>query len=133
MDRKKLLRRAAILVFFIFLLNSLASMFYWYSSIWWFDMPMHFLGGLWLGLIFIWFFKQTEINIKLIFKIILGVFLIGFLWEIFEIIVNNLTLKDTFNTLDTISDLCFDIAGGAFAIWRFYFLQKTMFKLKDNI
>ena len=133
MEKRKLLVRLATLVFFIFIVNYIAKEFYWYSSIWWFDMLMHFLGGLWLGLVFIWLFFGKEINSKLFLKIILGVFLIGFFWEIFEIIVNNFTIKDSFNILDTISDLCFDVAGGIFALWYFYFSKRIMFKEKNKI
>jgi len=89
MDFKRLLIRLVSLIFFIFLLNYLAMKFYWYSSIWYLDMPMHFLGGVWLGLIFIWFFKLNEIRIKVILKIILCVLLVGILWEFFENIVNS--------------------------------------------
>ncbi len=131
MNKKDILLRAAGLIFLIFLFNSIANFFYWYTSIWYFDMIMHFLGGLWVGLAFLWIFWGKEINLKFILKIILGVFLIGFFWEIFEIIFNNIIARDAFNTLDTISDLCFDIAGGAFAL--LYVYRKTMFILKDNI
>ena len=88
MDSRNLLIRLVTLIFLIFLLNYLAMKFYWYSSIWYFDMPMHFLGGLWLGLALIWFFKIKEISWKVILEIILGVLLIGVFWEAFEIIID---------------------------------------------
>ena len=117
MDFKRLLIRLVSLIFFIFLLNYLAMKFYWYSSIWYLDMPMHFLGGVWLGLIFIWFFKLNEIRIKVILKIILCVLLVGILWEFFENIVNSYTTQNIFNVLDTISDILFDLSGGLFSIF----------------
>ena len=92
---------------------------------------MHFMGGLWLGLVFILIFWNQKLDSKLILKILLGVLLIGVLWEIFEIVLNYFTVKDLFNALDTFSDLCFDLAGGAFAI--FYFLKKTMFQIKNRV
>lgn len=95
--------------------------FYWYSSIWYFDMPMHFLGGLWLGLALLWFFKIKDISLKSIFYLILGVLLIGVLWEVFEVIIDEIITGNLFNTSDTISDIFFDLAGGTFAI--FYFLK----------
>ena len=45
MDRKRLFKIAAYLIATLFLLNYAATKLYWYSSIWWFDMPMHLLGG----------------------------------------------------------------------------------------
>jgi hypothetical protein len=105
--------------------------FYWYSSIWYFDMPMHFLGGIWLGLISIYLFPLKNYSLKSIFKIFFIVLLVGVAWEVFEILVNRLTIQDSFNTLDTISDICFDSAGGLFAI--FYFLKKVMFVEKNAV
>lgn len=129
MDSKKLLIRLLSLIFLIFLLNYLAMRFYWYSSIWYFDMPMHFLGGLWLGLALIWFLKIKDISLKSIFYLILGVLLIGVLWEVFEIIIDRTITGNLFNTLDTISDIFFDLAGGTFAI--FYFIK--IMSIKKNI
>ncbi len=131
MTRKKLSIRVGSLVLFIFLVNFLAMKFYWYSSIWWFDMPMHFMGGLWLGLVFVWFFWGQEFNYKLVLKIILGVLIVGISWEVFEVLLNNYTIRDPFSTLDTISDVCFDLAGSFFAI--LYSLKKTRFQEKNRV
>ena len=94
-------------------------------------MPMHFLGGLWVGLALIWLFWGKEFDWMMILKIILGVLLVGVLWEIFEVILNHYTLKLPFNTLDTLSDIFFDLAGGTFAV--FYFLKRTMFQEKNRV
>ena len=131
MDKKRFFIYLASLVFFIFILNTLAGRFYWYYSIWYFDIIMHFLGGIWLGLVFIWLFWGKEFNLKLFLKIILGVLLISVLWEIFEIIFNNILAGDPFNFLDTTSDVFCDLAGGTFAI--FYFSKRIMFKEKNKI
>ncbi len=128
-NKEKLLKRMLFMVFFVFGLNSLAMKFYWYSMIWWFDMPMHFLGGFFVGLAWMFVFLPKDFTYqggwgKSIFKIILGVLLIGVLWEIFEILVDKTISQNPFNTLDTISDICFDVAGGFTAI--FYFLKRIM-------
>lgn len=94
-------------------------------------MPMHFMGGLWVGLAFIWLSWGREFNWKLILKIILGVLLIGVLWEIFEVILNNYTTQLPFNTLDTLSDIFFDLAGGTFAV--LYFSKKILVKDKNEV
>ena len=141
MCRREFSVRVVSLVVLIFIVNYLAMKFYWYSSIWWLDMLMHFFGGFWLGLTLIWFSLPKDIsltkqlfekqNFKLILKILLGVLIVGVLWEIFEVIVNNNTLRLSFNLLDTLSDICFDITGGSFAI--LYFLKRVMVKAKNNI
>lgn len=128
MNSRKFLIRLLSLIFIIFLLNYLASQFYWYTSIWYFDMIMHFLGGVWLGMAIIWLsFKynfNSSIDFNFFTKIILGVLFIGIFWEIFEIVLNNYTTQNDFNILDTLSDLFFDLAGGFFVI--LYFFKKIM-------
>jgi hypothetical protein len=108
-------------MFFIFLVNFLANKFYWYFSIWWFDMPMHFLGGFWIGLAFVFLFPPKDSSMTSVFKIIFFVLLIGVGWEVFEIFFNNYLAQNPFNMLDTISDVFFDLSGGLCAIlylWR---------------
>jgi len=129
MSKKKLLVRITSLILFILVLDLLAYKFYWYYSIWWFDMPMHILGSLWVGLVFVWFLKPTDLSFNTILKIILGVLTIGLLWEIFELFAYNFVTQTPFNALDTMSDICFDLAGAGLAI--LYFARKIM--LKPNI
>lgn len=116
MSRAKLLETLAFVIVFIFLVNLLANKFYWYYSIWYFDIIMHFLGGFWVGLVFIWLFYAESLSLRLVLKIILGVLLVGILWEVFEILVNNNIAQNPFNTPDTTSDLLFDLSGGLCAI-----------------
>ena len=124
MDQQRLLKHLALLMFFIFIADYIGTKLYWYYTIWYFDMPMHFLGGLWLGLFFIYVFSRKEpsfdLNFKLILTILLAVLFIGVLWELFEIYVNNDIGQIPFNLLDTISDLFCDLAGGTFAILYCY-------------
>jgi hypothetical protein len=131
MDRKKLFKHIAYFIFFIFLMNLFADKFYWYFSIWYFDMLMHLLGGFWLGLIVIWFFNFQDISGRLILQIILSVLFLGAGWEFFEFIFNNFIAQNSFNSLDTISDIFFDLSGGALAI--LYFLQRIMFTRRDAV
>jgi hypothetical protein len=131
MDSKKLSIRLVLLIIVIFLLNYLAMKFHWYLSVWYLDMPMHFLGGFWLGLVMIWLLKIKSLTLKVILQIIAGVIFIGILWEIFEIIVNENITGTSFNILDTISDMFLDLAGGFLAI--FYFIKKVMFVSESNI
>ncbi len=126
MNRKKLSIRLVSLVLFIFIVNFAAMKFYWYSAIWWLDMPVHFLGGVWLALAIIWLFPKEFLSSREIFKIIIGVLLLGILWELFEISVNESLLNNPFNILDTLSDLSFDLAGGLAGV--LYFIKRIMHK-----
>jgi hypothetical protein len=124
MDRKKLFNTLAILIVAIFLINALANKFYWYSSIWYFDMIMHFLGGLWVGILAFYFFSPQTISFRLILKILMMVFMVGVGWEIFEVLVDKVVFLNSFSIIDTVSDIIFDIIGGIAAI--FYYMKKIM-------
>lgn len=133
MGRKQLFKNLSFFIISLFVLNLLALKFYWYFSIWYFDMPMHFLGGFCAGLLLMWFFSLKkeilEIDFNLILKIIFGVLFIGISWEIFEILFNNIIAQNSFNILDTTSDVFFDLAGGVFAIF-YYFIR--CLDIKEN-
>jgi hypothetical protein len=126
MDRKKLLKPLVYLMLVIFLSYILIQKFHWDYSIWWVDMPMHFLGGVWEGWLFLWFFSLAEmpifkislekISFKLTFKTILFVLCIGISWEFFEFFTQMYAPHDSFNVLDTVSDVFFDLAGATFAV-----------------
>jgi hypothetical protein len=126
-------------MFFIFVADFIAQKFYLYTSIWYFDMFMHFGGGFWEGLLFLWFFPLLnlpffhlsieKIDLKLICKTISFVLMIGILWEVFEIYTHNYLGHDPFNILDTASDIFFDLAGGFMAV--LYFVKRIMV-FKEN-
>ena len=111
-------------MFFIFVLYLVGISLYLDYTTWWFDMVMHFLGGFWEGLFFIWFFSPRDSSPRSLLKVFLFVLVVGVIWEFFQIYVNNYIAKYPFDTMDTISDVCFDLAGGAFAV--FYFFKKRI-------
>lgn len=115
MNRKILFSYTAGIIFLIFLMNLVANKLYLYSSLWYFDMIMHFLGGFWLGLFFFWLFYKDifpDFKTSSVIKLLLSVFLVGLLWELYEIGVNASFAKDAFNLIDTLSDLVCDMLGG---------------------
>ena len=118
MPRKKLPITVLALVFFILIVNYAAMKFHWYYSVPWFDMLMHFLGGLWLGLAFIWLYPAGTSYLK----IIAGVLLVGVFWEIFELVIHQYFLRESFDLPDTLSDLFFDMLGGGVAV--FYLINQ---------
>lgn len=89
----------------------------------WIDIPMHFLGGVVIGLlayfIFIAYSSRHENSVQVrhaVTNVLLAVFLMGILWEVYEVIFN---LTEEFNYWqDTLIDLLMDMSGGlAVAIW----------------
>ncbi len=115
MDRKKLLKIITVLMLVLFVADFLAKMFYWYSSIWWFDVLMHFSSGFWVGLFFLYVFTAKESFIPVV-KVLLWVLLIGVLWEIYELYVYQHLMGIPFDIFDTISDIFLDLFGGLCAI-----------------
>lgn len=96
---------------FILALHAVAFSNYWYWTIWWFDMPMHFFGGVWLAMAFLLLNSKFKIlmvrprspsipsrveglngsSILQLFDYLIAVFITlsfvalgGILWEFFE-------------------------------------------------
>lgn len=118
--KKHLIIRTLELVALIFLINWIAMTFHWYSIIWWFDMPMHFLGGIFIGMLYVYMIirRGTALwSFKAVMWGLAAVLTIGVLWEVFEFSLDTWVTFRPQNPLDTLSDLCFDVAGGALALW----------------
>jgi len=125
MDRKKILKYLVFLMFSIFILDAIGQKFFWYYTIWWFDIVMHTISGFWVGLFFIYFFSRNNLQFPSILKVIIWVAVVGILWEFFELIVHNYIGRDLFDLIDTLSDLLCDYIGGTLAILYF---SKKLFK-----
>jgi hypothetical protein len=80
---------------------------------------MHFLGGFWVGILGLYFFGTEPISLRIIFKIVLLVVIVGIGWEIFEACTDTALSKNPFNALDSVSDVLLDIAGGTVALLHY--------------
>lgn len=125
---KKLSNILMKITLIVFVLHFLATKLYWYSDFWWFDMLMHFLGGVFIGILTLYVIFRTHKDIKMspyiITKLtIISVFVIGFSWEIYEYVVQGFTGAILANPLDSISDLFFDMAGGLYAVYNIDILK----------
>lgn len=92
-------------------------------------MPMHFMGGFFIGLLWMFVFPPKDLSFKSILKIILGVLFIGILWEVFEVFLNNYTVQNPFDMIDTLSDIFFDFVGGIFS---FFYFSKRIINIKAS-
>ncbi len=119
--RRRIFIRGALATIGTSILNAVGSWLSLYSIFWWYDMPMHFFGGLFTALLIISFFLRyswfkTISLLKTSILVLTITLLIGILWEGYEIIfavINN----NRHILLDSISDILFDIAGGIQAIF----------------
>ncbi len=121
----------AITAVTIVVINTIASYLHWYYFVWWFDMPMHFLGGVFTALICITFgFRFFRCHYegnrtRAILYIIGSVILVGILWELYELIVQIVSGAILVTGLDSISDLFFDLSGGMTALLLFMDKSET--------
>ena len=121
---------------FVVILTShiLAVINNWYWVYKWIDVPMHFLGGIWLGLIFLCFImpqlKITDHKL-LITMILVASFavLIGVFWEFSEFLSDIFLAHKSYfeisqqGVADTMADLFFDLVGGL-AVFMSYSWKK---------
>jgi len=101
----------------------------YYLIFWPYDIFAHIFGGLGIGLFLIAAartFWPVILNGNRTAKIVFLVFVVGLIWEIFEVIYN--IAGYSFGTkayfIDTIKDLIDDVIGGFLAVYLDRFLNK---------
>lgn len=116
-NRKKILNFLGFSIVALALVNMLAVNSGWYYIYKWFDLPMHFFGGLvTLFLVaYVFYNKIGHSTGKFTFLIIM-VMLGGLFWEFYEYFVSNVWAGKDFDMIDTLSDLLMDFLGGLFGI-----------------
>lgn len=141
--------RGFILGSFILIMavHTVATLRYWYWVYPWFDIPMHFAGGILAAMLFLRIFNDAGLIEKvensepakrgilkskemIILVVLLGfVALVGVLWELFEFLLDislkraSVHLPSQVGLSDTMKDLANDLLGG-FAVF-FAFLKRV--------
>ena len=106
-----------------------SRVFYLYWSTRWLDNVSHFLGGITIGLLTIWFvslFKKTKFSqLEVVLWSVGGVMFVGVGWEIFENFLNiaGPSIGETY-TVDTTLDLLSDLIGSMVA--SFYVIKNIL-------
>jgi hypothetical protein len=102
---------------------ALSLSLYWVID--WYDILMHFLGGLLIGLIITSFIRRVHegeevLHKKLLFiSVIFGVLTIALGWELWEIFLGFTDIiQDQF---DTILDVIMGLLGGVLSVLYYYF------------
>jgi len=95
---------------------------YWYW--WWFDIPMHILGGTWAGLCAAWLVARRGNTFTLVGCLAFGL-LVGAAWEVFEYIEKIAVIYENY-IADTMTDLVMDIIGAALG----YMVAHTLYRGK---
>ncbi len=114
MLRKTLVKKLVTSILILACINAPATFFHWYSLIWWFDMPMHFLGGVTVAYIsaLLWLPARVYVgDVRFSFEVIITALLFGVLWEALELYLSLHFGSPAFMLTDSISDVFFDLAG----------------------
>ncbi len=129
MARKIYISLIVLLLGSITVLNFYAYKFFWYWRFWWFDIIMHTLGGLFVGLIALGFYflrpntREREIKTGVAFAVAFALIsVIGVGWELFEFSTKHVIFLPQHDPWNTASDLFFDGVGCAFAVFIFLVL-----------
>jgi hypothetical protein len=123
MKGKKMLGFLLVLIIFILVVNAFALHYFLYWRLLWLDIPMHFLGGFWLGLGALWLYflsgrfdkailPQHRKNLYVIALALTSGLVIGGMWEIYEFSLDLLIrLADVYYLQDTAGDIVMDALG----------------------
>ena len=123
MDRRpSLLYSALALIVLLWALNWLAVTFYFYWIYWWYDVLMHFLGGIAEGLAAYWvlfhsgifFHGRFKSEVASVLSVLLCVMVVATAWEYFEYIFN-ITDSHEGYYFDTFNDLVLGASGAVIA------------------
>jgi hypothetical protein len=100
----------------------LAEYYFWYWTMRWFDIPMHLLGGAWLGASVLWLRNDTRyftglwkhLRFNGLPLALLGGLCVGIVWEGYELLVRyigNAPFSLSVYVYDTATDIIADVLG----------------------
>lgn len=86
-----------------------------YETFWWFDLLMHFMGGLLISVVFGWFCiaRNKKLSKETLLLVWITAFVIGVAWEIGQYVIYQ---ADMYPLVDTVSDVIMDMLGAGTGI-----------------
>ena len=102
---------------------------FWLFIFWWFDLLLHFLGGVWVSGMALWLFflsgyvhgvARNSTNILLV--AVISFLVIGIAWEIFEFLVGAIFAEEVEYFFDTATDMLIGLFGGLLV--SYFFLRR---------
>ncbi|KND51625.1 MAG: putative membrane protein (4 TMH) [Parcubacteria bacterium C7867-003] len=116
MLKTSLFKQTFLLLCVIGVSDFVANKLYLYWTVWWFDMYMHFISGVCVGMagVLVWqylFDKNISFK-KSLFVSMFAILVIGVAWEVFESYFDIAMVVEGGNYfLDTTSDIILDFSG----------------------
>jgi hypothetical protein len=120
MLRTKLLNKLCAWILVLAVIFGAAVYFSWFNLIWWFDMPMHFLGGIVVFYIaaILWLPALKWVPVwRFVYESLITAVLLGVLWEALEFFLFMRFGTPSFILLDSFSDVFFDLSGALLAAY----------------
>lgn len=116
-----------MLIGFIAVVNGAAVYWHLYFYVWWLDIPMHMLGGMWVALFALSsYYRLTNVSTKdtsplFVFAFAIAItMIVGLSWELFEFSAQTFIERaHVFDIGDTLSDLVNDFIGALIASFVF--------------
>ncbi len=125
-----------VLLVVVAALHWIASDLFYYWTVPWFDIMMHFLGGAWVALAALWllempFSRFFKARMSLVSVVLLTI-VVGVLWEVYEIIFRFSDPAMAGYAADTLLDLVMDTLGAVATVGVFGRLMKASESEKIN-
>ena len=111
----------ALLILFIWGVNTFADQVHLYYLLWWFDIPMHMLGGIWVALTsmviyyHLGFHRHDRSTAFVVSTMLAATLIAGIFWEVFEFSVEHFVKLNDNGVFDTLKDLFDDMIGATIA------------------
>jgi hypothetical protein len=109
----------------------------------WYDIPMHFLGGLWVGLTSVWalevFFGECRYSfVRSLMWVLSAVLCFAVIWEMFEFFggINNaqtVTAMGLTFWADSTKDICMGLLGGIVAFVPYHIRTRRLVRRTNSI
>lgn len=138
---RRLLRTLFILIWALAAVHVAATYFYWYWIYRWIDIPMHFLGGVWVGLAALWFWYHSghidskRISMRPLVFVLLAGLGIGLLWEMYEYVLWYITEESLPSNYvaDSILDIIMDVLGAfvSYGVFGYFHRQVQLDDLQS--
>lgn len=122
---------AFFVLFLTGLLHFIGAQYFLYWHFWWFDILLHFLGGVWVAATCFWLYyfsglvKVQVISPRYFFLVpFVGALIVGVAWEVFEYLTGlTFVIPGIDYKVDTICDIGMDVIGGM-VVYLYYRLTK---------
>ncbi len=119
MTNADLFRQQAWLLVTIGVLHALGLFLFLQWQFWWYDIMLHFMGGVWVALAALWFYMKEGWVARMTTTVLIALS-IGLGWELFEYLVGSARESNYFydTSLDILMDTLGAIAGFLYVYYR---------------